>query len=141
MRLADTNVLLYAVSSMEVDAEKRLRARALLQRSDLAVSVQVFQEFYYQSTRYTRPDRLTHDEALDFLGTLIRFPVQDITLPIFREAVRLSNRFHLSYWDSAILAAALALGCDAVYSEDLNPQQDYDGIRVLNPFLEEIDLA
>ena len=36
-----------------------------------------------------------------------------------------------------ILDAARALGCDAVYSEDLSEEQDYDGLRVINPFLEE----
>ena len=27
-----------------------------------------------------------------------------------------------------------ALGCDAVYSEDLSSEQDYAGLRVINPF-------
>ena len=46
----------------------------------------------------------------------------------------LSQRFKLSYWDGAILAAARAAGCDAVYSEDLSATQDYDGVRVIDPF-------
>ena len=48
-------------------------------------------------------------------------------------AVSISRRFELSYWDGAILAAARAAGCDAVYSEDLSSEQD-DGLRVINPF-------
>ena len=48
----------------------------------------------------------------------------------------ISRRFLLSYWDGAILAAAAAAGCDAVYSEDLSAEQDYDGLRVINPFAE-----
>ena len=36
--------------------------------------------------------------------------------------------------NSAILAAARKLRCDAVYSEDLSAEQDYDGLRVINPF-------
>ncbi len=91
-RFADTNVLLYAVSPLPEEADKRRRARDLLRRSDLAVSVQVFQEFYHQATRPTRPGRLTHDDALAFLGTLLRFPVQDVTLDLFREAVIISHR-------------------------------------------------
>ena len=43
----------------------------------------------------------------------------------------------LSYWDAAILAAAITLGCDAVHSEDMSHMQDYDGVRVINPFVEE----
>ena len=63
--------------------------------------------------------------------------MQDVTLDVFRTGVAISQRFGLSYWDGAILAAARALGCDAVYSEDLSEEQDYDGLRIINPFLEE----
>ena len=48
MRLADTNVLVYAVSNREADAPKRLRAETTLKEPDLALSVQVIQEFFYQ---------------------------------------------------------------------------------------------
>ncbi len=137
MRFVDTNVLLYAVSTSSDDADKRSRARQLLREPDLAVSVQVFQEFYYQATRVTRPDRLSHEDAMAFLGTLLRFHVQEITLGIFREAVAISRSYGLSYWDGAILAAGRSLGCDAIYSEDLSSGQDYDGIRVINPFQEQ----
>lgn len=50
-------------------------------------------------------------------------------------AIEYHQRFFVSYWDGAILAAAKALGCDTVYTEDLNHGQDYDGVRVENPFL------
>ena len=136
MRFVDTNVLLYAVSSLPEDASKRRRARELLRERDLAVSVQVFQEFYHQATRPTRPGRLSDGDAVAFLGTLLEFPVQDVTLAIFRDAVAMSRRFKLSHWDGAVLASARACGCDVVYSEDLSDQQDYVGLRVINPFLE-----
>ena len=42
-------------------------------------------------------------------------------------------------WDAAILAAAMMLGCEAVYSEDMSDQQDYGGLRVINPFAEEAE--
>ncbi len=139
MRFVDTNVLLYGVSPLPEDAGKRRQALALLRGPDLSVSVQVLQEFYHQATRPTRPGRLSHADALAFLGTLLRFPVQDITLEVFRAGVSISQRFGLSYWDGAILAAARALGCDAVYSEDLSEEQDYDGLRVINPFTDQAD--
>ena len=50
MRLVDTNVLLYAASILPEEEAKRLRARELLAERDLAVSVQVLQEFYHQAT-------------------------------------------------------------------------------------------
>ena len=36
--------------------------------------------------------------------------------------------------DAAIIAAARELGCQTVYSEDLNDGQTYDGVTVVNPF-------
>ena len=138
MRLADTNILLYAVSADPSDASKRTRSAELLaDRDNLALSVQVLQEFYHQATRRSRPGRLTHAGAMEFIDRFAEIPVQPVTTAIFHRATELCNRYHISYWDAAILAAAMALGCDAIYSEDMSDQQDYDGIRVINPFREE----
>ena len=46
----------------------------------------------------------------------------------------MKERFQISYWDAAILAAAKASGCEQLLSEDLNHGQDYDGVTVTNPF-------
>ncbi|MCY4391209.1 MAG: PIN domain-containing protein [Chloroflexi bacterium] len=134
MRFVDTNVLLYAVSALTEDARKRERALLLLKEGDLAISVQVLQEFYHQATRPNRPAPITPVQALGFLESINAFPVQAITPQVFRAGVEVSQRFGLSYWDGAILAAARAMGCDAVLSEDMSSSQDYDGLKVINPF-------
>ena len=134
MRFVDTNVLLYATSLAPQDARKQKIALALLEERDLAVSVQVLQEFYSQAIRQNRQTPLTHAQALEFLARILTFQIHPISLEIFHSAVAISRRFQLSYWDGAILAAARALGCDAVYSEDMSSEQDYDGLRVINPF-------
>ena len=134
MRFVDTNVLLYAASILPEEGAKRLRAREVLIEPDLALSVQVLQEFYHQATRASRTGRLSHEVAMAFLDPLTEMPVQALTLAVFGEAVDIRRRYRLSYWDAAILAAARAQGCDAVYSEDLNSGQDYGGIQVINPF-------
>ncbi len=134
MRFLDTNVLIYAVSSADEDADKQQRAISLLTARDLALSVQVLQEFYVQATRSSRPGALTHREAVNFMEALHRFRVQSVTSDVMRTAFAVRERFKLSYWDSAVLAAARACGCDAVYSEDMSSEQDYDGLRVIDPF-------
>ena len=136
MRLADTNVLIYAVSNREADAPKRLRAETTLKEPDLALSVQVIQEFYYQATRPQGPAGLTHEQAMEYLRPLRTLPIQGITVALFDRATEIKQRFGLSYWDAAILAAAKMLGCEAVYSEDMSHEEDYDGLRVINPFSE-----
>ncbi len=138
MHLADSNILLYAVSADPDEAEKRVRAiEVLADRDNLALSVQVLAEFYHQATRPSRPNRLSHEEATRFIERLTEVPIQPVTIEVFRRATELCDRFRISYWDAAILAAAIMLGCDAVYSEDLSHQQDYDGLTVINPFLDE----
>lgn len=135
-RFVDTNILLYAAASSPAEARKRDAAIRTLTESGLVVSVQVLQEFYHQATRPTRKSRLSTAEALAFLEPILEFRVQPMTVGIFRDAVRLSRRYGIAYWDGAILAAARACNCPEVYSEDLNHHQDYDGVRVVNPFAE-----
>ena len=127
MRFVDTNVLIHAVSAAAEDADKQRRALDLLGTRDLALSVQVLQEFYVQATRPSRPGALMHGEAVSFTESLQRYPVQAITLDVMRAALTIRERFGLSCWDSAILAAARMCGCDAVYSEGPSDEQDYDG--------------
>ncbi|WP_409213640.1 PIN domain-containing protein [Prosthecobacter sp.] len=116
------------------ESGKAAKARELLRCRDLALSVQVLQEFYVQATRPSRPNPLTHDEAVAFIRTWRRFPIQDVTLSVLEDALAIKTRWQLSYWDSAILAAARQAGCDEVLSEDMNDGQDYGGVKVVNPF-------
>lgn len=61
-----------------------------------------------------------------------------MTLDLFDRAVRIEARFGYRYWDCAIIAAAQALGCEMLYSEDLQHGQVVDGVRIVNPFREDI---
>jgi predicted nucleic acid-binding protein len=134
VRFADTNVLLYAISRDPREAAKAERANAILGAGDLGLSVQVLQEFYVQSTRQSRTDRITHEQAISLVDSWTRFPVQESTVALMRAAFEIHRRFGISYWDAAIIGAARALGCEVVLSEDLDHGTDYDGIEVENPF-------
>jgi predicted nucleic acid-binding protein len=134
VRFADTNVLLYAISRDPAEQEKAKRASDILAGRDLALSVQVLQEFYVQATRASRPDAIGHSQAVRLIESFQRFPVQDLTSGIMMAALDARQRFQLSYWDAAIIEAARAMSCTQVLSEDLNDGQDYGGVRVTNPF-------
>jgi predicted nucleic acid-binding protein len=134
VRFVDTNVLLYAVSTAAKEKEKAALARKLLEAEDLALSVQVLQEFYVQATRPTRQSRLSHAQASALVEAFLRFPVQENTVAILRAAWGAAQRFRISYWDAAIIEAARALGCNTVLSEDLGHGTNYGGVRVLDPF-------
>lgn len=134
MRFVDTNILLYAISSDAEEQAKAARANEILSCRDLALSVQVLQEFYVQATRETRQHRLTHEQATALVDSFRRFPLQDNTVGLAVTAMSTRQRFGISYWDAGIIEAARALGCQTVLSEDLNTGQDYAGVRVENPF-------
>ena len=134
MRFVDTNILLYAVSTAPDEKRKTRIALEILESEDLALSVQVLQEFYVQATRAKKSGCLTHDQAMLLIEAFLRFPVQETTVSLVLTSLNAKERFQISYWDSAIIEAARALGCDTVLSEDLSSGRDYNGIRVENPF-------
>jgi predicted nucleic acid-binding protein len=134
VQFADTNVLLYTVSTAIEEKAKARVARQLLDSGDIGLSVQVLQEFYVQATRSTKPDRLAHDQALALIEAFCRFRVQELTLALVRAALASCKRFRISYWDAAVVEAARLLGCREVLSEDLAHGRDYDGVTVVNPF-------
>jgi predicted nucleic acid-binding protein len=129
----DTNVLVYAAVGSGKDERKRKRALDLTQSEDFGTSAQVLQEFFVTVVKKaSRP--LSATQALEWIEQWAACPCQAIDRELVKIAVVLSQRFAISYWDAAILAAAEALGSDVVYSEDLNGGQQYGSVRVVNPF-------
>ena len=134
MRFVDTNVLLYAVSTADEERAKQERAREILAEKDLALSVQVLREFYVQSTHRARPERLSHDQAVSLIESWMRFPVQEMTVNVMRNALATAARWDISYWDAAVVEAARETSCATLLSEDLQDGMDLAGVRVENPF-------
>jgi predicted nucleic acid-binding protein len=133
-RFIDTNILLYSISRDPAETSKRDIAVALLDTENIALSVQVLQEFYVQATRATRPDALAHEIAVGLVRTWLRFKVQETTLPVMINALEIKVRYGLSYWDAAIVAAARALGCHELLSEDMSHGREVEGVTINNPF-------
>ncbi|MGH9659250.1 MAG: PIN domain-containing protein [Bryobacteraceae bacterium] len=129
----DTNVLVYAAVGGGKDETKRKRAMELVESIEFGTSAQVLQEFFVTVVKKaSRPISATR--ALDWIEQWTAFPCQTIDHQLVRIAIERSERFAISYWDAAILAAAEALGTDTVYSEDLSHGQRYGRVRVINPF-------
>jgi predicted nucleic acid-binding protein len=129
----DTNVLVYAAAGTGKDEPKRRRALELIESEDFGTSAQVLQEFFVTVVRKAaRP--LSVAQALEWIEQWTAFPCQSIDHQLVRIAIERSQRYGISYWDAAILAAAEALGAHTVYSEDLQAGQRYGRVQVVNPF-------
>lgn len=129
----DTNILLYAISTAPEEAARKQRAREILAQPDWGLSIQVLQEFYVNATR---PPQLAmrHEDAEAAIRQLLLRPVADNNAALLLDALRLKARYQLSYWDAAIVAAAVQLGASVLYSEDLQDGQEIEGVTVVNPF-------
>jgi predicted nucleic acid-binding protein len=53
---------------------------------------------------------------------------------LVQEAWQVQDLFHLSWWDSLILSAARIQKCAYILSEDFQHNQDFQGLRAINPF-------
>jgi predicted nucleic acid-binding protein len=129
----DANVLVYAVSNVPSEAAKKQRALELISRADFGVSAQVLQEFYVTVTRKMKQP-IPAKDALEFIHPLSSFPFVPVDWQLIQRASELSQRYQVSYWDAAILAAGERLQVRTIYSEDLNDGQAYGAVRVVNPF-------
>ena len=129
----DTNILLYAASGVASERTKRATARELLARNGVGLSVQVLAEFYVNATAKLK---LPEDQVIRVLQSFDEYPVLPVDEGIFWAALAIRKRYQISYWDGAIVAAAVELGCTKIFSEDLNHGQIYAGVQVINPFLE-----
>ena len=130
----DTNVLLYSISQNPAESNKRDQAIELLADDSAALSIQVLQEFYVQATRLSRPDPIPHELAVGLIEAWTRFRIQDMTMVVLNDALRIRKTFGFSFWDSAIVAAAFATGCDRIYTEDLNHGHVVESLTIINPF-------
>lgn len=130
----DSNVLVYAAAGRNAETAKRKRALALIENEDFGLSAQVLQEFYVTVVRKIAVP-LAAEHALEWIEQLEAFPCATIDASLVKIAIELSERYKISYWDAAIIAAADVLGAKTVYSEDLNDQQVYGRVRVRNPFV------
>jgi predicted nucleic acid-binding protein len=129
----DTNVIVYAAAGHGAEEAKRQRALKLIDDEDFATSAQVLQEFYVTVTRKVAT-RLPPTVALEWIEQLEAFPCLEIDATIVKLGAEISERYGISYWDGAIVAAAEGVGAKTLFSEDLNHGQFYGAVRVVNPF-------
>jgi predicted nucleic acid-binding protein len=130
----DTNVVVYAFD--EADPAKRQRAIEILEQGErLVVSTQVLLETWWVLTR-----RLAHPleeaRASEVIDSLSRLPVVPTDIELVKRGIATARRFDLAIWDAMIVEAARSFRCCTILSEDLQSEQDFEGVLIENPFTE-----
>lgn len=132
----DTNVLVYTFDRRE--QAKRRRARELvaaaLRDGSGIISFQVVQEFLNVARKKFAVPMSTVDCSL-YLEDVLR-PLCQVhsSVELYEQALDVSERWQFSFFDSLIIAAALAGGCDVLYSEDLQHGQRIRELTIVDPF-------
>ncbi len=135
----DTNVLVYAFD-VSAGAKRTVAQKLLLRLWEIGagcVSVQVLQEFFVTVTRkVSRP--ITIDEAAERVREFSAWKVFSPTTEDVLAAIALHKKLRLNFWDAMVIQAAAELGCDVLWTEDLNDGQVLRGVRVRDPFSGEL---
>ena len=133
----DSNIFIYAYDirnpRKQSIASDLIRSVAVSGRA--AISYQVIQEFF-NFALVKAASRMTGDDAQVYLTTAFR-PM--LTVPasatLVSDAIRIHQRFRLSWYDSLIVSAAQQAGCSILYTEDLQHGQQFGSVTIRNPFL------
>ena len=129
----DANILVYAQD--RDSPAKRRRSRELIaslaEAGNGVISTQVLQEFYVAVTRKLGVAPLS---AKSVMQTFKVFEIVQASPDLIESAIDCSVLSGISFWDALIVAAAAASGCVILYTEDLNPGQTIQGVRIENPY-------
>jgi predicted nucleic acid-binding protein len=129
----DTNVLIYALDASDLEKQGAARLwRAELWRSRRGrISFQVLQEFYVKVTKKWPP---AEQEARSEVRDLLAWRPVVVDEGIVEGAWKIQDRYQFSFWDALIVAAANSASCRFLLTEDLQADQELDGLLVVNPF-------
>ncbi len=132
----DTNVFIYQLDTS--DARKHKIAEQLirdaLESERACISYQVVQECLNTVLRKA-------EVALDAQGArayldAVLLPLMKVSASaaLYQRALDVQSRWRFGFYDSLIVASALAAGCDTLLTEDLQHGQVIETLTISNPF-------
>ena len=133
MNSLDTNVLVYAVSTLEDDKEKA--ARKLLRiatNGGWPVAAQVYGEFFAVMTRRQCMTRKEARGAIESFCAIM--PAMPSTVTAHAAALRLAAEKQVQFWDALIIAVCAEHGVTQLYSEDAPSAAQLLGVKCVSPF-------
>ena len=130
----DTNILLYAVDRNLSEKRKQARAclDALARHKLLIINPQVLNEYAHNVLK--KMPHVSREQLLSELQAMREWCLAELTAETAAQAVVISGRYGLSFYDSALLASAITYGCDFFVSENMSHQQSVGALRVVSPF-------
>ncbi len=139
MNAVDTNVFIYALDDDEPIKQAKaqnLFDRLRLQTNQTILPWQVAGELLDNLRKRESSKRITTTDVENyFRDFLAMFALALPTERVFQISFDLRSRFSLSHWDALLLVACKEAGVTTLYSEDMDDSTDYDGLKIVNPFV------
>jgi len=132
----DTNLLVYAYDSSAGKKWKTsLEVLSLLWTHRTGViSTQVIQELFVSLTQKVK-NPIRPKMAKEIISDLVQWPLVVNDGKNILRAIDLQIKYHLSFWDSLILQAAITSKSEFLLSEDFQDGQVIESVTIVNPFL------
>lgn len=131
----DTNVLVYSRDASEPSKQKQAIAwmERLWGEQTGRLSFQVLIEFYVTVTNKLRPGMELQNAREDVCFLFAWRPIP-VDARVVELAWRIQDRYKLSWWDALVVSAAQVGNCRYLLTEDLQENQDFSNVKVINPF-------
>jgi len=132
MDFLDTNILVYASDARDRKKQKKCMeiVAAALVHGTASISTQVLFEYANVALAKLNLNPSVVRQQIHILSSLPTI-VQSASLAA--RAVEIRDIYGITFWGSAIVAAAEEARCDRILSEDFSDGQSYCGILVHNP--------
>ncbi len=128
----DSNICIYCYSDDEL--EKSEIARKIIIKNNSFISIQVLKEL---------SNTLIKKFKLDFknIENIIKEQIELNNVYLNNEtdilnALKISNKYQFSFYDSLIISSAISTNSNILYSEDMQHNQMIESkLKIINPFL------
>lgn len=129
----DANIWLYAFMEGQ-DVGKSALAQTLVRRDYLVVSTQVINEVCVNLIKKAKLEETRIQGIIE--DFYLKHIVVRLDKDILLKASELRVRYKFSYWDSLVVASALAANASVLYSEDMDTSLIVEGrLRIANPLV------
>jgi predicted nucleic acid-binding protein len=132
----DTNVFVYHLDSSDPhkhQISERLIRQALA-TGNACISAQVVQECLNVALRKAQVILPIESVRAYLDAVLLPLMQGGATDALYHRALDVQARWRFSFYDSLVVAAAMAAGCTTLWTEDLQHGQKLDDLTVVNPY-------
>ncbi|MFM6088122.1 MAG: PIN domain-containing protein [Dolichospermum sp.] len=128
----DSNIWIYALNQSQ-DIRKHQIANHLATQTGLYLSTQVINEV---SVNLIKKGNFSENQIQNLIQGFYQIHhIIELDLNMLLTASTLRTKYLFSFWDSLIIASALSVNVNQLYSEDMQHGFTVEGLQIINPFL------